>query len=151
MKKKTYLIIIITIAIFGLCLASILTIAKYNNAIAILCGEDTSNSCNVVQTSDYSNIYLFGIKIPLTLLGILFYCSLSLIAYKYYLITIKEEENSILKNILLLFSLFGVLFSLWFIYIQSIIIKAYCKYCLVSAIDTFILLVLILIVYFKED
>ncbi len=162
-QNKTLYLSIIIIAIFGIILAGTLTLAKYSDKIAALCGEDEFNSCNTVQNSDYS--YLINqktddgseFKIPLTLAGVVFYSFLTMLAVILYRNETKPKKEKLsedkikkLKLTLFICGILGVIFSAWFTYIQANIIEAYCAYCLVSAFDTVILLILITIVFFNN-
>lgn len=163
-QNKTLYLLIILFAIFGIILAGTLTLAKYYDKVAVLCGEDQFNSCNTVQNSPYS--YLINqktnsgteFKIPLTLAGVGFYTLLTLIAlslYRYETGKKKLEKKCLTrqKYFLFIFGILGVIFSAWFTYIQASIIKAFCKYCLVSAFNTLILFILITTAVFfvKEE
>lgn len=158
MEKKHIYLMIVAFAFFGIVLAGTLTLAKYYDKVAVLCGEDQFNSCNIVQNSPYS--YLVDskqsdgseLKIPLSLAGVFFYTLLLIFAIVLYKIdTEKKKKNTHLKKIKIVFficGVLGVMFSLWFTYIQANVINAFCKYCLVSAINTLVLCALITYIIF---
>lgn len=156
MNKKLILVLIMIFTILGILIAGTLTLAKYSNSIALLCGEDENNSCNTVQSSDYA--YLINVQsdsgskfqIPLTLAGVIFYIglfSLSLIAYKR---EIAKVEIGKLKYYLFSIGTIGLLFSAIFTWLQAYKIEAFCTYCLISAFDSLILFVLISLITFKN-
>lgn len=130
-----------------------LTLAKYNDTIAALCGEDLSNSCNTVQNSKYS--YLINIenenqkenlKVPVSLAGVFFYTLLFIISIVGYIKLLKNKQLS--KSyplILFVVGLIGVLFSAVYTWIQAELIEAFCKFCVISTINTVILFILIII------
>lgn len=79
--------------------------------------------CKKVQYSTYSKT--FGIPNPYLGLGMLLAILIFTILYHF-------QDGSILPIHFLVS--FGFLFSLYFSYIQSFVIKAYCTWCIVSAI-----------------
>jgi len=151
---KYLLVFMIVLSILEVFISSTLTIAKYSDSIAVLCGEDSSNSCNTVQNSEFSNIINLKnneekttFQVPITLVGILFYLILTgllLLDYR----NLKNKKRSIkLNKWLFYFAIFGIVFSVGYTLVQAIIIKAFCKYCLISAGNTIILSILILILH----
>jgi len=144
-KKNVFIpMIIILIAIIGLFLSGILTLAKYNNSIAALCGEDVNNGCNTVQNSAFSNIVNYEndktgteFKIPLTLLGIIFYFIVMVIGIDIYRNDMKISKKKM--NIFFWIVVGGLIFSIVYTLIQAFVIEAYCKFCLISAFDVLIL------------
>ena len=79
--------------------------------------------CERVQKSKYSKT--FGVPNPFLGLGMLLV--ILVLAFSYHL------EYSSLYPLQALIS-FGFLFSLYFVYIQAKVIKAYCTWCIVSAL-----------------
>ncbi len=153
MKKTTLLILILIFSLFGVAEAGLLTAAKYNDAIAALCGEDSGNSCNTVQNSRYG--YLFAsenkqtgaqeYKFPITLAGIFFYAILFIMSYVYFKNEkSKQKTSKKFQYALFIIGTLGVIFSAVFTWIQAYLIEAFCTYCLISAINTVILLILII-------
>jgi len=124
-------------------------LTKYDDNIAILCGEDTSNNCNVVQNSEYSNLFVIedetnntSVPVPISLAGIFYYVAIIVTS----IMLLKNEKKKDKKddekkrlnklyNILFGLSIFGLLFSLIYTLIQAFVIGAYCTYCLISAFD----------------
>lgn len=85
------------------------------------------NSCNIVTKSKWSEI--FGIRNEV--LGIIYYLVIGILGLT---ILFNQSYQSLAINILLFCSSIGLLFSLFFVYVQAGIIKKYCFYCLISAI-----------------
>ncbi len=79
--------------------------------------------CEKVQKSKYNMI--FDIPIPYLVLEILFFISLFLVLY--YLGFFSLIPLYILGT-------FGFLISLYFFYMQVVVLKAFCTWCVVSAI-----------------
>ena len=81
--------------------------------------------CDVVTGSQYSTI---GGVIPVALLGVLYY---SLIVT--FIFLHRETGRDLWWRLLAGWSLLGLGFSGWLLYLQAAILGAYCFYCLVSA------------------
>jgi len=62
-------------------------------------------------------------------LGLLFYLVIFLGVFVY---NFKKDEN-LIKKILLITPL-GFLATLWFLYLQTVVLRAFCSYCLLSAV-----------------
>ncbi len=121
--KKVFLIIILVASILGLIDAVYLTIQHYNNAVVpctILSG------CGVVLKSSYAVV----LGLPLSLVGTLYYLAVFVMA-----LMVWRGKNSWLKKLWSLV-LGGFIFTLYFIYLQIFVIEAWCIYCLVSALMT---------------
>lgn len=97
--------------------------------IAPVCGP--LHGCETVAASPYSRL----LGIPLAYLGVLYYAAGSLIA-PFFLTSKRARLFGVL------YGLVGVLMSVWFVYIQAVIIGALCIYCLISAGATVFLFVL---------
>ncbi|PIP86667.1 hypothetical protein COV42_00510 [Candidatus Campbellbacteria bacterium CG11_big_fil_rev_8_21_14_0_20_44_21] len=83
------------------------------------------HGCDIVLNSKYSEI--FGL--PTAFLGLLFYLVIFLGVFVY---NFKKDEN-LIKKILLITPL-GFLATLWFLYLQAVVLRAFCSYCLLSAV-----------------
>jgi uncharacterized membrane protein len=87
--------------------------------------------CTTVLTSSYSKI--FGV--PLAYIGLVYYvyllCLAALVAYDPYAKGLRAG--------MLLYATIGALMSVAFLYIQGVIIGAFCQYCLISAALTFVI------------
>lgn len=101
--------------------------------------------CDTVAQSPYA--LLFGI--PLSVIGIFFYLAVILLAIFYF-----EAKQKIAMKIFSLLSVFGFLASVYFVYLQAFVIKAFCFYCILSAVTSttlFILGVTIWVQYLKNE
>ena len=125
MKNKLFFILLV-LSVAGLTDASYLTYEHYSGFIPP-CNPNAFivADCGKVLRSDYSVV--FGI--PLALFGvaqyILIFC---------WTILAKIERKSIYSKLGVLQSLFGFLFSMYFVYLQLVVIKAICWYCMGSAL-----------------
>lgn len=121
-------------ALIGFADASFLAIEHYRGVVppcTIISG------CEKVTTSDYSEV--FGI--PLALFGAIYYFTLLILIIAYF--DLKKE--AILK-IAALITPVGFLASLYFVYLQLIVIQAICLYCMISAAASAMLFVLGIII-----
>lgn len=81
--------------------------------------------CDEVAKSPHS--VLFGI--PLSALGTVFYLAIGIIALLY-----ADTKKVLFAKLLLGATTMGFLMSGYFIYVQGFLIKAFCIYCVISAI-----------------
>jgi uncharacterized membrane protein len=96
--------------------------------------------CDVVSKSPYS--VLFGI--PLSAYGMVFYLGIGILGLLYL-----DTKNALFARLLLPMTALGFLSSVYFIYIQKFLIKAFCVYCVLSAIISTALFCLGIVVYRK--
>lgn len=97
----------------------------------------TIQGCETVTTSEYAEIA--GVSVAL--LGALYY--LSLAALSAFLL--NTPKRGVLFGAFLISSV-GLLMSIWFTYVQLFILKAICIYCFFSAVETFIIFILLSII-----
>lgn len=122
--KNLFFILILT----GFLISVYLTYVHYSYN-SYFCGAE--KNCDKVLTSKYSEIF----NLPVSLLGALYFLILIIIwVFQENILTIK------IFNIFFKFLIFvGVLTALVSIYLQLIIIKAICVYCLIIDFILFIL------------
>lgn len=99
------------------------------------------SDCGRVLRSSYS--VMFGI--PLAVLGVVQYVFLLLIV-----IFLFRYKKRIFIYWLILQSMLGAIFSLYFIYLQLIVLKSICLYCMLSALISFMIFFLISKIFYKE-
>lgn len=80
--------------------------------------------CNEVLQSPYAQIFGY----PVALYGLIFYFSIFILSFLYL-----DRGNKYVFTVLTFLPALGFLFTLWFLYLQAFVIKAYCFYCLISA------------------
>lgn len=97
--------------------------------------------CDTVTTSAYSKI----LGIPVSLLGTLYYLTI-LITVMYF---VDKKNNSTLKLLHAMTSV-GLLMSMWFLYVQAFIIKAWCLYCMFSALTSTILFIAVAVAFHRR-
>ncbi len=94
------------------------------------------NGCDVVTTSQYATILGF----PTSLLGIIYYLAVIVLLVAYI-----DSRNKRLLYLTARFTIVGFVISLWFVSLQIFVLKAFCFYCLLSAVTSTALFVLGLI------
>jgi len=122
-------VFLLVIALLGFADASYLTIEHYQGVIPPC---TLVSGCEAVLTSSYSVI--FGM--PVSLLGAIYYLVISIGIFSF----LESKKTTLLKWVLLL-TVFGMIFSLWFLYVQAFILGSYCLYCLGSVLTSTILFV----------
>jgi uncharacterized membrane protein len=129
--KRIGVIAILILAFCGLSDATYLAEHVASNT-PVICNVQGLSDCNTVIASQYS--HLFGI--PLADLGVLFYGVLFILAALELLLF-----DAFLRRVLQVASLIGVLASVYFVSLQAFVIRAFCIYCLTSAIITLLVLI----------
>ncbi len=140
MKKNIYLILLI-FAVIGIIDAGYLTYEHYAHLIPPCSTNILFVDCGRVLQSKYAVMF----DVPLALLGLIHYSLLTLV-----IILIVVTENKIIKYFSILEMIGGAIFSLYLMYLQLIVIKSICLYCTFSALISFTLFFLVLIVFKKE-
>ncbi|MEK7647098.1 MAG: vitamin K epoxide reductase family protein [Patescibacteria group bacterium] len=129
-KRKMVLIAMLALAIVGLSDAAYLTWEHYSgNGVRCVIFE----GCNTVLNSPYA--VMFGL--PTSLWGMIYYAGFLFLMLVY----IIEKQKYALWGAFALASA-GVLFSLYFVYLQIFVINSICFYCMVSATTTALLFLL---------
>jgi uncharacterized membrane protein len=116
----------LVIGLIGFADASYLTLERVQGIIP----PCTIAGCDIVLTSQYSAIA----GVPVSLLGVIFYLA-TLIGLFIYI----ESRNLKVLKLTLGFSAVGFLSTLWFLFVQAVLLKAFCQYCLISAVTSTIL------------
>lgn len=112
----------IALAVIGLLVSIYMTIYKVTSNEAMCIG---SSGCSEVNASRYSEIN----GIPVAVLGVIGYSTiLALLFLETRLSFFQENGTMIFFGI----SLMGFLFTLYLIYLEVALIKAYCPFCLAS-------------------
>lgn len=125
-----FVIAALIIAVLGFADATYLTIEHYQGVIPPC---SITGGCEKVLTSDFSSIA----GIPVSLLGVVYYLLVSIGIFAYL-----DSKNGLILKYALMLPTAGILFSLWFVYLQALVLHAYCFYCLISASLSTILFIL---------
>ncbi|MCR4312410.1 MAG: vitamin K epoxide reductase family protein [Candidatus Uhrbacteria bacterium] len=92
-----------------------------------------THGCEIVTSSTYA--VTFGI--PVALFGAAYYLSVF-----FGIVTYKETKNPALLRGISLLTVSGLAASAWFLYVQAFLLRAFCQYCLLSAITSTVLFAL---------
>ena len=115
-------IVLIALTIIGLLVSIYMTIYKITSNDSMCIG---SKGCSVVNQSRYSEIY----GIPVAVIGVVGYAVI-------LAVLLLERNPGFFKQngtmILFGLSLTGFLFTLYFIFLETTLIKAYCPFCITS-------------------
>jgi uncharacterized membrane protein len=100
-----------------------------------------TDGCDTVTSSAYSKI----IGIPVPMLGIIYYLGMLVLGLGY----IDKNRFNVAKAIPWATAI-GLVASIWFVYVQAVILDAFCTYCLLSAGTSTILFLLGIQIFIKE-
>ncbi len=123
--------LMLVFAVIGMAIASYDVIGIYNNWL--LWCPPPIDGCNTVAYSPDGRI--FGV--PIGVYGLIFYFIMIVLA----VLLAFFRSSYRLRLIGLLYAVTGVLFSIYFFYLDLALIRAFCIYCLISAILTVLLLI----------
>jgi len=138
-KKGTiYALLFFILAILGFADATYLTVKNLQGEY-IVCS--LTHGCDIVTSSPFAEI--FGI--PVALFGALYYLTVLLLSVL-FLDKKKEQTLRIISKL----TCIGLGASLYFMFIQAFVLRAWCQYCIGSAITSMILFV-IGMVYLKKS
>src|ERR1044071_81402 len=119
-KRLSQLALILTI--LGLLVSIYMTIFKITNNAKMCIG---SHGCSVVNSSRYAEVN----GIPVAVLGVVDYAAILAVLF------LERRPGFFQQNGTLLFfglSLTGFLFTLYLIFVEVALIKAYCPFCITS-------------------
>ena len=116
----------ITLTVIGLLVALYMTVYAITSNDNMCIG---SQDCSVVNASKYSKIEIAGFKIPVAVLGVTGYAAILAV------LLLEPRMGFLEQNGTLVFfglALMGFLFTLYLIYVEVALIKAYCPFCIAS-------------------
>jgi uncharacterized membrane protein len=116
----------IALTVIGLLVASYMTVYAITSNDNMCVG---SQDCSVVNASRYSKIEIAGFEIPVAVVGVAGYAAILAV------LLIERRVDFLQQNGSLVFfglSLMGFLFTLYLIYVEIALIKAYCPFCIAS-------------------
>ncbi|OGK11255.1 dihydroorotate dehydrogenase (quinone) [Candidatus Roizmanbacteria bacterium RIFCSPHIGHO2_01_FULL_37_16] len=137
---RKILFLILFLSLIGVVDSGYLTYEHYAKTIPP-CSTNIFVDCGKVLNSPYS--LFFGI--PLALIGLIYYSILFFIVL-YSLFTNKK----IFKYFIVTLSTVGAFASIYFMYLQLVIVRSICLYCTFSALISFIIFALAMIFLRKE-
>jgi uncharacterized membrane protein len=116
----------IALTVIGLLVAIYMTIYAITSNNNMCIG---SQDCSVVNASKYSKITIAGFKIPVAVLGVAGYASiLAVLLFERKMDFLQQNGTLVFFGI----SLMGFLFTLYLIYVEVALIRAYCPFCIAS-------------------
>ncbi|MBI5123761.1 quinone-dependent dihydroorotate dehydrogenase [Candidatus Roizmanbacteria bacterium] len=142
--KMKMLVLSIVFTVFGIIDAGYLTYEHYQQVIPPCTVNrffPIASNCGKVLNSSYS--VMFGV--PLAVIGVFQY-SFLLIA----IIALIVFRKKVFVYWIIFQSMIGAIFSLYFMYIQLVILKSICIYCTLSALISFTIFFLSYKIFYKE-
>ena len=132
----------VALVIIGLAVSIYMTIYKYSGNDGMCLG---SGDCSTVNASRFSEVN----GIPVAVFGIVGYVAILLVHF-------FETRNEFFRKngTLLIFgmALTGFLFTLWLVYVEVALLKAYCPFCLTSqAAMTVIFIIAVVRLFQNQD
>ena len=116
--------VIIGLTVLGLLVSIYMTIYKITNNEAMCIG---SGVCSIVNASGYSEVN----GIPVAAIGVVGYLAILALLYLETKPGFFQDNGGML---LFGVTLVGFLFTLWLIYVEVALLKAYCPFCITSQI-----------------
>jgi uncharacterized membrane protein len=116
----------IALTVIGLLVAIYMTVYAITSNDSMCIG---SQDCSVVNASRYSKINVLGFEIPVAVLGVAGYAAILAV------LLLEQRIGFLHQNGALVFfglALTGFLFTLYLIFVEVALIKAYCPFCIVS-------------------
>jgi uncharacterized membrane protein len=133
--RNSVTVLVLLVALIGFADATYLAFEHYQGVVPPC---TITEGCEDVLTSSYAIVA----GIPVSLLGAIYYFLILVGAFAYL-----ESKNEKLFRYSLYLTFFGVLCSLWFVYLQVFVIHSYCTYCLLSALTTTILFIIAILIF----
>ena len=127
--------VIVALTVLGLLVAIYMTIFKLTNNENMCIG---SHGCSIVNASGYSSVR----GIPVAVVGVLGYLSILAVLY------LERKPGFFQTNGMMVqfaITLTGFLFTVWLVYVEVALIKAYCPFCITSQISMTIIFILTVI------
>jgi uncharacterized membrane protein len=135
-NKLRYLAIAMMLVSFlGFVDSTYLTVTRFMNA-SVPC--TITHGCDTVLKSEYSVI----LGVPVVILGTLYYLAIFFGSYFFL-----EYQSRTYFKLTAALTVFGLIFSSWFVYVQLGILNAICQYCMLSALTSTVLFGLGLITF----
>jgi uncharacterized membrane protein len=116
----------IALTVIGLLVAAYMTVYAFTSNDNMCIG---SKDCSVVNASRYSKIEILGIEIPVAVLGVAGYAAILAVLLLENRIGFLQQNGTLVFFAL---ALTGFLFTLYLIYVEVALIRAYCPFCIAS-------------------
>ena len=132
--------VIIVLTVLGVLVSIYMTIYKVTNNESMCIG---SGGCSIVNASGYSSVR----GIPVAVFGVIGYLSSLALLYLETKPGFFQTNGSML---LFTVTLTGFLFTVWLVYVEVALIKAYCPFCITSQISMTLIFILTVIRVLKQ-
>ncbi|HXK53044.1 hypothetical protein H6802_03190 [Candidatus Nomurabacteria bacterium] len=153
---KSLLPAIFILVFVGLVISAMLHI-EYSSENTFICGYTADVSgCETVKNSEYS--YLFGIRLPV--LGVAFFSTFLLLSGLGVFVQAGYLRTQLFKDFfkgrlysfsILLLGLVGAFVEVYLLFIQHVILKEYCSWCLLLGIVALVVFVLSNFYFFSRN
>jgi uncharacterized membrane protein len=130
-------LLVTTFSLLGLADSSYLAYERFSLGGSQVLGCSIFEGCDVVTSGAYSTIA----GVPVALLGVFYYLFTLTITILWW-----KKKNDLLLNLLRMTSTVGFVASLYFVYLQAFVIQSFCSYCLLSALSSTLIFVLVLVI-----
>lgn len=126
----------IALTVIGLLVATYMTIYAITSNDNMCIG---SQDCSVVNASKYSKIHIAGVEIPVAVLGMAGYAAiLAVLLFDRSIDFLRQNGSLVFFGL----SLMGFLFTLYLVYVEIALIRAYCPFCITSQIAMTLIFIL---------
>jgi uncharacterized membrane protein len=133
-KRLSQLAILLTV--IGLLVSVYMTIYKITSTDNMCIG---SGACKTVNESRYSEVTIGGVRIPVAVLGVVGYATFLGVLLLERRVDFLQQNGSLVFFGL---SLMGFLFTLYLVYVELALLKAFCPFCVTSQIAMTLIFIL---------
>ncbi|HET6594561.1 MAG TPA: vitamin K epoxide reductase family protein [Anaerolineales bacterium] len=133
-KRLSQLAILLTV--IGLLVSVYMTIYKITSNDNMCIG---SGACKTVNESRYSEVTIGGVRIPVAVLGVVGYATILGVLLLERRVDFLQQNGSLVFFGL---SLMGFLFTLYLVYVELALLKAFCPFCVTSQIAMTLIFIL---------
>ncbi len=128
MREQLGLTLLLVMSLIGLGISIYLTIVHYDTKVSLLCTTGGVINCQSVTSSAYST--LPGTSIPVTIPGMLWFIALGVVAgMQLWAVTRDHAEAQWLRPAMLLWTAVGLLFVLYLVYCEIVLVQRICEWC----------------------
>ena len=135
---------LLVLVVIGLLVSVYMTIYKFTGDDDMCVG---SGDCKTVNASRYSVVPVAGMNIPVALVGVGGYAAILA------MLLLEKRYDFLRKNatmILFGFATLGFMFTVYLVYVEAAILKAYCPFCLASQATMTLIFILSVIRLVRE-
>jgi len=141
-KKSLWHFVLLGLALLGLLDSGYLTFEHYQPVSSVVCLGGIWSDCGRVLRSSYATI----LGVPLAVLGFVYYSVLVSAGIG----LVFGKNKSLNKYLFIILTGVGFVFSLYFVYLQLVVIGKMCIYCMASGFISSFLFLLSLLIFEKE-